>query len=205
VEHAVRGFDRVSASLRLSSAFRANGLPPAIAIARVERFPHTRLAMPVTTMHILFVGKPSPHTAAILARLGRKGFASRLVETICEARERLATFPFDVVLAPEHLPDGRGYDLTDAVARHSSTLLIAISLSETCLWLPVVERGATILGERAVTADLLEPELEELFKERARENSRALRRRTSPGTERPASKQAAPSRPKHVSAAADTH
>jgi DNA-binding NtrC family response regulator len=161
--------------------------------------------MPATTMRILFVGKPSPHTAAILARLSRKGFGSRLVETIREARELLATFPFDVVLTPEQLPDGRGYDLTDAVARHSCTLLIAISLSETCLWLPIVEDGATALGERAVSTDLLEPELEELIKEHAREDSRAVHRRSPPGTEPLAPKQAAPARPKPVSAAADTH
>jgi DNA-binding NtrC family response regulator len=160
--------------------------------------------MPTTTMRILSVGKPSPHTAAILARLRRKGFGSRLVETVREARELLATLEFDVVLAPEHLPDGRGYDLAGAVARRSCSLLIAISLSETCLWLPVVERGATVLGECAVAADFVEPELEQLLAERNREKFRAVRQ-TSPGTERRASKRVTPPRLKNVCAAAETH
>ena len=158
-----------------------------------------------TTMRILFVGKPSPHTDAVLARLRRKNFESHVVETLREAQELLPTYRFDVVLAPEYLPDGRGYELTAPVARRSCTLLIAISLSETWLWLPVVERGAKVIGDRAVPANLLEPELEELLSERARENSRAVRRGTSPRPERRVWKQIMPPRHRNVSAAAHVH
>jgi DNA-binding NtrC family response regulator len=161
--------------------------------------------MPAEMMRILFVGKPSLHTEAVLGRLRRKNFASDVVETLREARELLPCSQFDVVLAPEDLPDGRGYELTDPVARRACTLLIAISLSETWLWLPVVERGARVIGERAFPADLLEPELEELLSERARENSRAVRRGRSPGSERRISKQIMPPRHRNVSAAAHVH
>ena len=159
--------------------------------------------MPATTMRILVVGRTSQHTAAVLARLRRKSFGSHVAETLREAQDLLATFQFDVVLAPEHLPDGRGYELTDAVVRRSNTLLIAISLSETCLWLPAVERGVRVLGERAVPADFLEQELEAVLSERARENSRAVRRHTSVGSERRLSKQVMPQRLKNASASAD--
>src|SRR3984893_18367992 len=145
--------------------------------------------MPTKVMRILFVGKPSPHTEAVLGRLRRKNFASDVVETLREARELLPCDQLDVVLAPEYLPDGRGYELTDPVARRSCTLLVAISLSETWLWLPVVERGARVIGERAFPADLLEPELEELLSQRARENSRAVYGGTSRAPGRRVSKQ----------------
>jgi DNA-binding NtrC family response regulator len=159
--------------------------------------------MPVTTMRILVVGKSSQHTAAVLARLRRKSFGSHVAETLREAQELLATFQFDVVLAPEYLPDGRGYELTDAVVRRSNTLLIAISLSESCLWLPAVERGARVLGERAVPAEFLEQELEAVLAERARENSRAVRRRTPVGSDRRLSKQAMPQRHNNASVSVD--
>ena len=158
-----------------------------------------------TTMRILFVGKPSPHTDAVLARLRRKNLESHVVETLREAQELLPTYRFDVVLAPEYLPDGRGYELTAPVARRSCTLLIAISLSEPWLWLPVVERGAKVIGDRAVPADLLEPELEELLSERARENSRAVYGGTSRAPGRRVSKQVMLARHKHFSAAVNIH
>jgi DNA-binding response OmpR family regulator len=161
--------------------------------------------MPATIMRILFVGKPSPHTDAVLGRLRRKNFASDVVDTLREARELLRCHQFDVVLACEYLPDGRGYELTDPVARRSCTLLIAISLSETWLWLPVVERGARVIGERAFPADLLEPELEELLSERDRENSRAVHGGTSQGPERRVSKQVMPPGHKTFPAAANIH
>jgi DNA-binding NtrC family response regulator len=159
--------------------------------------------MSVTAMRILAVGKSSQHTAAVLARLRRKSFGSHVVETLHEARELLATFQFDVVLAPEYLPDGRGYELTDPVVRRSNTLLIAISLSESCLWLPAVERGVRVLGERALPADFLEQELEAVLAERARENSRPVRRRTSVVSDRRLLKQAMPQRLKNASVSAD--
>jgi DNA-binding NtrC family response regulator len=161
--------------------------------------------MPAEMMRILFVGKPSLHTEAVLGRLRRKNFASDVVETLREARELLPCDQLDVVLAPEYLPDGRGYELTDPVARRSCTLLVAISLSETWLWLPVVERGARVIGERAVPADLLEPELEELLSQRARENSRAVHGGTSQGPERRSLKQVMPPRHKNFSAVANMH
>jgi DNA-binding NtrC family response regulator len=161
--------------------------------------------MTTKVTRILFVGKPSPHAEVVLGRLARKNLASEVVRTLGEARELIPRSQFDVVLAPEDLPDGHGYELTDPVARRSCTLLIAISLSETWLWLPVVERGARVIGERAIPADLLEPELEELLSERARENSRAVHRGASQGHERRSSKQVMPPRHKTFSAVAHIH
>ncbi len=116
--------------------------------------------MPATAMRILITGTPAPGTNAMLARLTARGFGSRSVETIRAAQDLLETFRFDVVLAAESLADGRGYDLADIVARRGGTLLVGVALSETCLWLPVVERGALVLGRRALNARALEVELD---------------------------------------------
>jgi len=116
--------------------------------------------MPVAAMRILITGRPGPGTDAILARLTARGCGSHAAETLREARDMLGTFRFDVVLAAESLPDGRGYELAEAVARRSGTLLVGVALSESCLWLPVVERGDYVLGLRAVNSQALELELD---------------------------------------------
>jgi hypothetical protein len=96
----------------------------------------------------------------MLARLSDRGFRSRTVETLRAARDLLGTFRFDVVLAAESVADGRGYDLAEIVARRSGTLLVGVALSESWLWLPVVERGALVLGRRALNPRALEVELD---------------------------------------------
>ena len=75
--------------------------------------------------------------------------------------------PFDIVLAAETMPDGRGYDLTNCVVNHSATLLISIALSESCLWLPVVQHGVRTLGERALNSFTLQSEITALLNEKA--------------------------------------
>ena len=79
----------------------------------------------------------------------------------------MRTTPFDIVLAAETMTDGRGYDLTNYVVSHSATLLIAVALSETCLWLPVVQHGVRTLGERALNSFALQSEITALLNEKA--------------------------------------
>lgn len=116
-----------------------------------------------TVLRILSVGTLSPDTRAVLGRLQRKGFGAYDADNLAEATTALGTIHFDVVLAPENLPDGRGYDLTDQVLRQSGSLLVSVDLSETCLWLPVILRGAKVLGERALNVAILEWDMEEIL------------------------------------------
>lgn len=97
--------------------------------------------MPALGMRILVVGKPSRGTQSILSRLANCGWGSQTAETLREAAALADTFRFDMVLAAESLPDGRAYAMTQLIARRSGTLLVAVALSESCLWLPVVERA----------------------------------------------------------------
>lgn len=119
--------------------------------------------MSATTMRILFAGTPGPVTDEVLARLAARGFGAYRVEKLREARELLETFRLDVALAAESLSDGRGYALADAMRRNSGSLIVGVALSESCLWLPVVERGVSVLGKRAFNPAMLEMELDRLL------------------------------------------
>jgi DNA-binding response OmpR family regulator len=119
--------------------------------------------MSPVAMRILVVGKPCGSTAATLSRLALEGWVADTAEDVAKARSVLKMFRLDVVLSEENLPDGRGYDLADTVAQQSSTLLVSVALSESCLWLPVIERGERSLGRRAVTPEMLEFELETIL------------------------------------------
>jgi len=129
--------------------------------------------MPNVSICILSVGPSSPHTNAVLARLLQRGFGFHSVDTSEEAASVLQTFHFDVVLAPEHLPDGSGYDLAARVAAQSGSLVVSVQLSETCLWLPVVLAGSKVLGQRALNVTTLEWDLEEILKLRDVNHERA--------------------------------
>jgi hypothetical protein len=115
--------------------------------------------MAASALQILMVGDPLVNTAAILFRLAARGWGAQHADTLAEAKEVMGTFRFAVVLAPENLPDGRGYDLSDMVTRQRGHLYVGIALSET-LWLPVIERGALVLGQRALNGNVFENEVE---------------------------------------------
>jgi hypothetical protein len=119
--------------------------------------------MAATTMRILFAGRAAPVTDQVLARLAARGFGAYRAEKLCEARDLLETFPLDVALATESLADGRGYALGDTMKQHLGTLIVGVALSESCLWLPVIERGVAVLGKRAFSPAALEAELDRLL------------------------------------------
>lgn len=119
--------------------------------------------MSPVTMRILVVGKLCGSTAATLSRLALDGWVADIAESVAKAKSVLKMFRLDAVLSDENLPDGRGYDLADAVAQQSSTLLVSVALSESCLWLPVIEHGERSLGQRAVAPEMLGFELETIL------------------------------------------
>lgn len=119
--------------------------------------------MPPIALRILVVGNLFPAARDILRRFTERGWGSQLVGRLSEARDLLSILDYEVVLSSECLVDGRGYDLADSVAAHSRTLIVGVALSESQLWLPVVERGAHVLGKRALNAQILELELTNLL------------------------------------------
>jgi hypothetical protein len=128
--------------------------------------------MPATALRILAIGELLPATRDLLRRLEERGWGSQSVRGVREAKDVLGIFDYDVVLASEILRDGGGYDVADSVAVHSRTLLVGVALSETWLWLPVVERGVNVLGKRGLNAQMLESELVNLLSPPAREGAR---------------------------------
>ncbi len=75
----------------------------------------------------------------------------------------LETIRFPVVLAAEKLPDGNGYELGSSAEEQEATLMVGLKLTETSLWLPVVEKGERSLGTRALNPVMLEIEVEKLL------------------------------------------
>lgn len=133
--------------------------------------------MSALVVRVLVAGPMHSATRAVLNRLVKHGWGFHAVDSLREANTVLGTFQYDLVLASEFLPDGRGYDLMSNLQRRGASLLVGIELSESCLWLPVLDHGKKTLGSRALNARLLESEMEAI-----------LRAEPSAGQEAPASK-----------------
>jgi DNA-binding NtrC family response regulator len=112
---------------------------------------------------ILIVAPRGPAMSTTVERLARHGWGCQVVDLLTEAKEELNKSQFEIVLAAENMDDGRGYDLTDVIARRSLSLLVGVMLSGSYLWLPTVERGVRTLGARAVTPFLLEETMEDML------------------------------------------
>jgi DNA-binding response OmpR family regulator len=119
--------------------------------------------MASSALQILVIGPPALVSISSLGRLKQNGWNTRTTHTLQEAREILERTSFDLVLAAESLPDGRGYDVSAIVSKQSGTLMVGVALSEASLWLPVIERGANVFGVRAFNACTLESEVEKLL------------------------------------------
>jgi len=158
--------------------------------------------MSVTAMRILAIGTPQLGINAILKRLAARGWGTETVKTLREARDLLKMFHFDVVLAAEALPDGQGYGVAEIVAQQSITLMVGIPLSESCLWLPVIEWGVKVLGGRALNADALEAELEIFLAVGARERAGEVAKGFSSPAMRPGPMHTGVPRRKHANVAA---
>ena len=115
------------------------------------------------TRRILVVAPRDPVASTIVERLARHGWACQVVNRLTEARAALCENEYEVVLAAERISDGRGYELTEVVAGLSSSLLIGVTLSDSYLWLPAVERGVRTLGIRAINPAMLEEFMEDLL------------------------------------------
>lgn len=119
------------------------------------------------SMRILVVGLVLPSTRATLGRLGGRGWVFERADLLADARRLLEASRFDIILASEFLPDGRGYELIPFAEACGGSLLVAVALSGGCLWLPVVEGGVRMLGMRGVNMRLLETEMDGIMVRRS--------------------------------------
>ena len=120
--------------------------------------------MSTEIVQILTVGSAPGLSPGLLKRFTGSGWGWHAVGGVREAETVLKTIRFKVVLSCENLADGSGYELASLIERQTGTLFIGISLSEACLWLPVVERGARTLGKRGLNPAMLEIELSQLLR-----------------------------------------
>ena len=132
--------------------------------ARTFPFPKGERMSTTALVRILVIGPPTAGTDGIVRKLTAAGWGSHSVTSLAEAETVLKTIRFKVVLSAEKLPDGTGYELAPLIGRQAGTLFIGVSLSETCLWLPVVEKGSHTLGRRAMNPAMLEAEVRRLLR-----------------------------------------
>ncbi|HEY7826501.1 MAG TPA: hypothetical protein VIC00_06720 [Candidatus Acidoferrales bacterium] len=151
-------------------------------------------------VRVLVAGPIHSATRAVLNRLVKHGWGFHAVDSLREANTVLGTFQYDLVLASEFLPDGRGYDLMSNLQRRGASLLVGIELSESCLWLPVLDHGKKTLGSRALNARLLESEMEAILRVEVTDAA-AIQPARAEG-ESPAASGALPAREKKSSATA---
>jgi DNA-binding NtrC family response regulator len=119
--------------------------------------------MSTAPRRILVVGPCDSAIKRTIERLASHGWRCQVVDLLAEAKEALKKSEYEIVLAAEYMPDGRGYDLTDIIARSSSSLFVGVMLSDRYLWLPTVERGLRTLGMRAVNPAMLEETMEDML------------------------------------------
>jgi hypothetical protein len=119
--------------------------------------------MSISVFQILTVGQAALDTVVAFKRPACSGWRSHSVATEREAKTVLKTIRFNVVLSAEKLADGMGYELAPILMQQRGTLYVGVALSETRLWLPVVERGVWSLGDRAMNSALLEIEVAEVL------------------------------------------
>jgi hypothetical protein len=129
-------------------------------------------------MRTLFVGKPRPQDVAMLTRMGRRGWGSYSADNLSEARMLIEGGGFDLVLALQALPEGSGYELIAAVAEREGSLFVGIDLLRDRLWIPVVEHGERVFGDRAVHADSVEAEWEHVLRVAAEEETEDGKRKS---------------------------
>jgi DNA-binding NtrC family response regulator len=119
--------------------------------------------MSASAVRILVVGSLEEATGEMSHRLERHGWATHMVPTLREAQIVLQTIRLPLVLAAEKLDDGTGYELTKWATQQELTLMVGLQLTDTLLWLPVVEAGERSLGSRALNPIMLEGEIERLL------------------------------------------
>src|ERR1700674_3338784 len=115
--------------------------------------------MPTISKRLLTVGLVEAEVSAGLERMKRGGWELLAVQNLREAEKALETGDFGVELAAKDLADGSGYDLQGGVMRNGGSLFVAVTLSESYLWVPVVERGSKTPGKCALEPRSLESEL----------------------------------------------
>ena len=102
-------------------------------------------------MHkLLIVNDAGSDSSLLVKRLTRLGFSCSFSRSFEEAKSRLSTEDFDVVLSKLRINGGTAYELRPLLTGRSSSLFYSLSVEENCWWIPGVRGGRECLGEAAL-------------------------------------------------------
>jgi CheY-like chemotaxis protein len=102
-----------------------------------------------TTMDVLLVGQGfHVGTQALSDRLRQFGFRCHFADTMRAALQCLKSRGVDVLLSQMRLPDGSGFELVATLAGLPVTAFLSVSLEDSYLWLPAIDRGRDCWGQK---------------------------------------------------------
>src|ERR1700691_6136838 len=102
-----------------------------------------------TKMDVLLVGEDFRVGARALPDLlGRYGFRCHFADTMQAALRCLKSRGVDVLLSQMRLPDGSGFSLVATLAGLPVTAFLSVTLEDSCLWLPAIDRGRDCWGKQ---------------------------------------------------------
>ena len=82
--------------------------------------------------------------------LNNSGCDCQIVTSFHEARQRLASHSYDLILSETMLPDSSGYRLVSLDLGSRTSLYFSLPVYDSCLWLPAIVRGRHCFGEAAL-------------------------------------------------------
>lgn len=82
--------------------------------------------------------------------LKNSGCDCQIVTSFHDARQRVASHSYDLILSETTLPDSRGYRLISLDLGSRTSLYFALPVYDSCLWLPAIVHGRHCFGEAAL-------------------------------------------------------
>ena len=98
----------------------------------------------------LLVAKSVIDMVKLAEFLKNSGCDCHIVTSFHDARQRVASHSYDLILSETTLPDSSGYRLISLELGSKASLYFALPVCDSCLWLPAVVHGRHCFGEAAL-------------------------------------------------------
>lgn len=98
----------------------------------------------------LLVAKSVIGMARLAEFLKNSGCDCQIVTSFRDARQRVASHSYDLILSETTLPDANGYRLISLNLGPRASLYFALPVYDSCLWLPAIVCGRHCFGEAAM-------------------------------------------------------
>lgn len=115
---------------------------------------------------VLLVAKSVIGMVKLAEFLQKAGCDCHIVTSYHDARQRVATDSYDLILSETTLPDANGYRLISLDLGPRASLYFALPVYDSCLWLPAIVHGRHCFGEAALRPSEFTRTLREVLQEK---------------------------------------